>query len=129
MKALGEWFYEVPVGTPVKVEDHPDCNIPAAIQFLTLSRVDIPGSRTIETSGVDVHKLGQDNRVSKVEFLQQGIYLSNELAPLLQDILAHGVVILQCIAKVFDLVNPRQWVSIQLDWEQILFTEHNTFSL
>ena len=101
-------------------EDHPDCNIPAAIKFLTLRRVDIPGTRTIATSGVDVHKLGQDNRVSKVEFLQQGIYLSNELAPLLQDILAHGVVILQCIAKVLELVNPRQWVFIQLDWEQIL---------
>ena len=77
MKALGEWFYKVPVGTPVKVEDHPDCNIPAAIKFLTLRRVDIPGTRTIATSGVDVHKLGQDNRVSKVSCNREFIFPMN----------------------------------------------------
>ena len=121
------------MGAPIKVEDHPDCHIPAAVQFLTLSRVDIPGSRTIETSGIYVHKLGQDSWVSKVEFLHQRIYLPNKLAPLLQDILAHGVVILECISKMFDLVDPGQRVTIQLDWEQILpisflLTKYNAFS-
>jgi hypothetical protein len=113
MKALGECIYKV----PVKVEDHPDYNIPAAIQFLTLSRVNFPGSRTIETSGVDVHKLGQDTQQGQ----QSGILATGNLSsPLLQDILAHGVVILQFIAKVFNLVNLWEWVSIQLNWEQIM---------
>ena len=46
-----------------------------------------------------------------MEFLHQRIYLPNKLATLLQDILAHGVVILECISKMFDLVDPGQGIT------------------
>ena len=55
-----------------------------------------------------------------MELLQQRVHYANELPSLGQAVLPHGVVVLQDVTQVLDLIHPRQGVSIQHDRVDIL---------
>ena len=69
---------------------------------------------------VDVED-GQENiRCGIVELLGKRVHLANELALLHGHVLLHAVVTLQLVSKVFCILNPRKWITIQENWENIL---------
>ena len=71
------------MSAPVKVEYHPDGDIPASIQLLALGRAKVPKTRPIEAGSIAINQLGENIRFDKVKFLEQGVDFSNVFASLL----------------------------------------------
>ena len=51
--------------------------------------------------------------VNIVEFLRERIKFSYQLSSFLGKVHPHGIVTLECIAKMLHMWNPRKWITIE----------------
>ena len=112
-------LYKVPVGGTGETKNVPDSHIPGGKYPNNLWGVQVPHAAPIECSSIDVREVHHDIWRDKVQLLQQGVYLSNQLPPLHHTVPLHAVTLLQNITKVLYLVNPGEGISIQDYWGHI----------
>ena len=128
----GDTFNQVSMCCPGHIACQSHGDIPRLVQPVTILGKQVPQPTTMKAGTIDVDDVDEHIRTDKVELLRKRVHLSNKIGFLPGNILLHAVVSLKLVAKVLDMVHPRERVTIQKNGKNILsspdlLTEHYTF--